>query len=246
MKNRSGLPSEGRGQPRIQAQVPVQIADSGSNQFRRALLANLSWGGALIYCDDEPGGVGDLLDVELPYHHSDSIRIESEIARVTHEEDGRFLVAVRFSSVSPEAEDHLEKLLEMLLSGTGGGRRAHPRLAQRLEIYFDDPADIRATLEDISHGGLAVTVPYSFSVNQSVQLTVYGPAGIGELRLRARVMHQELENGKVPLYRVGLKFEHPTGDLQKLVDHLLHKLAKREALAARNWKNDPGAPGKDQ
>ena len=91
-----------------------------------------------------------------------------------------------------------------------------------------------------------MTVPYSFSVNQSVQLTVYGPPGIGELRLRARVMHQEeLENGKVALYRVGLKFEHPAGDLQKLVDHFLHKLAKREALAARQWEKDPGPAGKD-
>jgi len=246
MPNRSGLPSEGRGQPRIQAQVPIRIAAVGSDQSRRALLVNLSWGGALIRCEDEPGDVGDLLEVELPYHHSDLIRIESEILRVTPEEAARYLVAVRFSSVSPKAEDHLEKVLEMLLSGTGGGRRAHPRLAQRLEIYFDDPADIRATLEDISHGGLAVTVPYSFSVNQSVQLTVYGRVGIGELRLRARVMHQqELENGNMPLYRVGLKFEHPAGDLQKLVDHFLRKLARREALAARQWKKEPGAPGKD-
>lgn len=245
MPNRPALPSEGRGQPRIQAQVPIRIAGAGSTQPRRALLANLSWGGAQIHCEDEPGGAGDPLEVELPYHHGDSIRIESEILRVTLEDDGRYLVAVRFSSVSPKAEAHLENVLEMLLSGTGGGRRAHPRLAQRLEIYFDDPADIRATLEDISHGGLSVTVPYSFTVSQSVQLTVYGPAGIGELRLRARVMHQELENGKVPLYRVGLKFEHPAGDLQKLVDHFLHKLSTRQALAARQWKTDPGPEGDD-
>lgn len=186
----------------------------------------------------QPRGGGDALEVELPYHIRQSIRIESEILRVTPEPDGQYAVALRFSSISPEAEDHLEKVLAMLMSGPGGGRRQHPRLAQRLEIYFDDPADIRATLEDISRGGLAVTVPYSFQPGQSVQLTVFGGAGIGELRLRARVMNQSaMEEGKLQLYRIGLEFEHPTRALQELVNRLLHKLTSRQALAARRWKN---------
>lgn len=231
------LPGEGRAQPRIQAQVPIRITSAGPEKTQHALLANLSWGGALIHCDQLPGEAGAQIEVELPYHNHESIRIESEILRVDTGDDGRYTVAVRFSSVSPAAEDHLEKVLEMLLSGKGGGRREHPRLAQRLEIYFDDPADIRATLEDISQGGLAVTVPYSFSDNQSVQLTVYGGAAIGELRLRARVMNQTpIGDDKLQLFRVGLKFEHPTRDLQELVKSLLLKLTSREALAARQWK----------
>lgn len=191
----------------------------------------------MIHCDQRPGKPGEQIEVELPYHNRASIRIDSEILRVDTRDDGRYTVAVRFSSVSPAAEDHLEKVLEMLLSGKGGGRREHPRLAQRLEIYFDDPADIRATLEDISQGGLAVALPYSFSDNQSVQLTVYGGAAIGELRLRARVVNQTpIDDDKLQLFRVGLKFEHPTRDLQELVKSLLHKLTSREALAARKWE----------
>lgn len=236
-QNKPTLPAEGRGQPRIQAQVPIRIVKPGGDEIQRALLDNLSWGGALFRCDEVPGEAGDTIEVELPYHVRDSIRIESEILRVIAGDDGRCLVAVRFSSISPDAEDHLEKVLEMLLQGSGGGRREHPRLAQRLEIYFDDPADIRATLEDISRGGLAVTVPYSFSPNQSVQLTVFGGAGIGELRLRARVMNQTaVDEGKLQLFRIGLKFEHPTTDLQELVNRLLRKLTSREAFAARQWE----------
>lgn len=237
-QNKPTLPSESRGQPRIQAQVPIWIGLPGSRKTQRALLANLSWGGALFHCDAVPGDVGDMLEVELPYHVREPIRIESEILRVNREEDGRHAVAVRFSSVSTEAEAHLEKVLEMLLSGTGGGRRRHPRLVQRLEIYFDDPADIRATLEDISHGGLAVTVPYSFSIDQSVQLTVYGRPVVRELRLRARVVNQTtVEDDKLQLFRVGLKFEHPTDELQSLIERLLKKLASREALSARKWQD---------
>lgn len=240
MSNRqksSVLPTEGRAQPRIHAQVPIRVVVPGSRRTQRALLVNLSWGGALFHCDEIPGNAGDVIEVELPYHLKESIRIESEILRVSAEKDGRHTVAVRFSSISPDAEYHLEKVLEMLLTGTGGGRREHPRLTQRLEIYFDDPADIRATLEDISRGGLAVTVPYSFSLNQSVQLTVFGDAGFGELRLRARVVNQTaIDEGKLELFRIGLKFEHPTAALQELVSRLLRKLASRESLSARKWK----------
>lgn len=234
----SNLPTEGRAQPRIQAQVPIRCVAPGSGRPQRALLVNLSWGGALFHCDENPGNAGDAIEIELPYQVQKSIRIESEILRVSTEADGRHAVAVRFSSISPEAEHHLEKVLEMLLTGSGGGRREYPRLAQRLEIYFDDPVDIRATLEDISRGGLAVTVPYSFSPGQSVQLTVFGGAGMGELRLRARVMNQTgTDEGKLKLFRIGLKFEHPTAALQDLVSRVLQKLASRESLATRKWQS---------
>jgi hypothetical protein len=227
-------PSEQRAQPRIKARVPINMRLSGAVEHEHAWLDNLSWGGALLDCDRAPGAPGDTLEVELPYHAGDPIRIESEIIRVDRMDSGRASVAVRFASMTPEAEDDLEKVLELLLSGTGGGRRQHPRLAQRLEIYFDDPSDVRATLEDISRGGLAVTVPYAFSDGQSVQLTVFGGAAIGELRLRARVVNQtDIGEGKMQLYRIGLKFEHPMSNLEELVDRLLRKLASREAFGSQ-------------
>lgn len=235
-QNKQALRPDGRAQPRVRAQVPIRVGAPGGGSMQRALLMNLSWGGAEFRCDEAPGAAGATLQLELPYH-AEPIHIGSEILRLSTGDDGGCTVAVRFSSLSPAAEEHLEKVLEMLLTGSGGGRREHPRLAQRLEVYFDDPADIRATLEDISQGGLAVTVPYSFSPDQSVQLTVFGGPRVGELRLRARVVRQtEVADGKLRLYNVGLKFEHPTGDLQDLVAGLLKKLTSREALAARKWK----------
>jgi len=238
LKNPITLP-EGRLQPRVQAQVPIRIVVPGSGRVVDADLSNLSWGGAQFHCHEEPGQAGETLEVELPYHLHEPIRIESEILRVEAAGEGRYMVAVRFSSISPAEESHLEHVLEMLLSGSGGGRRVHPRLVQRLEIYFDDPSDVRATLEDISHGGLSVTVPYAFALNQSVELTVYARRWIGELRLRARVVHQETSEGERPqLYRIGLRFEHPTPDLRELVGRLLKRLISREEMRARRHKQE--------
>lgn len=227
--------SDNRVQPRIRAQVRIDVRNSAEDRTNGALLDNLSWGGASIWCESAPGRPGEELEIRLPYRPGEPIAIMSQIVRVDHETD-HDVIAVRFTSVTTHDESHLEKVLEMLLEGRGGGRRKHPRLAQRLEIYFDTPADIRATLEDISRGGLAVTVPYAFRVDQSVELTIYGGAGIGEFTLRARVVHEApLASSDTGLFRVGLKLEHPTGDLHELVDRLLRKLARSEAFASRKW-----------
>jgi len=237
-RTKQGLPEEGRSQPRLHAQVPIRIKPAGAAEPVRALLGDLSWGGALIHCDAKPGELGEALEIELPYHQSRSIRIDAQILRAAAEEGGGCAVAVRFTRISPAAEEHLEKVLQLLLNKSENGQRRHPRLAQRLELYFDDPADIRATLEDVSRGGLSVTVPYSFSPGQSVQLTIQGGAAIGELRLRARVVHQSrLDNEKYELYRAGLELEHPAGELQELVGRLLEKLVSRESLAKRQWQS---------
>lgn len=241
---RSQPRNDNRVQPRIRAQVQIEIRNPRDGSTRRALLSNLSWGGALIWCEVPPGAPGDEVEVRLPYKPAEPIAIESEILRVDREAD-RYVVAVRFTSVTTHDESHLEKVLEMLLSGQGGGRRQHPRLTQRLEIYFDDPADVRATLEDISRGGLGVTVPYSFSVNQSVQLTIYGGPGIGELSLRARVVHQSpVQGSDTGLFRVGLKLEHPAKDLHDLVERLLRRMGRSQALASGHWQGRRG--GGDQ
>lgn len=229
------LNDDNRLQPRIRAQVRIEIRNPREDRTHPALLDNLSWGGASIWCQSSPGVPGDELEIHLPYKPGEPIVIASEVLRVDRDGEDH-IVAVRFVSVTTHDESHLEEVLEMLLAGPGGGRRQHPRLAQRLEIFFDDPADVRATLEDISRGGIAVTVPYHFSVGQSVQLTIYAGAQIGELSLRARVVHQApVEDPGPGLFRVGLKLEHPARDLHELVRHLLRKMARSEALASGRW-----------
>ncbi|MFZ0487821.1 MAG: PilZ domain-containing protein [Arenicellales bacterium] len=229
------LHDDNRLQPRIRAQVRIEIRNTREDRIHTALLENLSWGGASIRCESSPGVPGDELEIRLPYKPGQPIVIASEVLRVERDGEGH-IMAVRFVSVKTHDERHLEEVLEMLLAGPGGGRRQHPRLAQRLEIFFDDPADVRATLEDISHGGIAVTVPYHFNVGQSVQLTIYAGSQIGELSLRARVAHEAPSEDPGPgLFRVGLKLEHPAKDLHRLVKYLLGKMERSEAFASGGW-----------
>jgi len=180
--------------------------------------------------------------LSLPYKAGAAIPVTARIIRVARREDGKFVAALRFTSISTEDEQRLEQILDMLLGGSGGGRREHARLVQRLDLHFDDPEDVKATLEDVSKGGLKATVPKAFEEGQSVKLTISGVWGLKSLVLRAKVVNQDkLEENGVEFYRVGLEFEHPTREVQQKVDNALKRLARSRKPVPRPGDSSTGA-----
>ena len=136
-------------------------------------------------------------------------------------------MATRFSSLSTRDESELESVLELLMqSGDSEGQRKHARLTQRLDIQFDDFEELQATLQDISEGGLGITVPDPLQVGQSFQAVVSTMDERCSLKLRARVVHQEpISLGSTEVYHVGLKFEHPTEELRNRTNELIREMA---------------------
>jgi Tfp pilus assembly protein PilZ len=95
-----------------------------------------------------------------------------------------------------------------------------------VDLQYGDEAELRATLEDISRGGLLITVPQSMEIGQSFQTAIGTVDGPCSLVLRARVVHQEpVAFGPVQMYRVGLQFEHPPEALRQRIDAMLQELA---------------------
>jgi c-di-GMP-binding flagellar brake protein YcgR len=110
-------------------------------------------------------------------------------------------------------------------SADSNGLRQHARLTQRLDIQFDGD-ELHATLEDISAGGLGVTVPDPLQIGQSLQAVISTFDEDYTLKLRARVVRQEpIKMGKTELYHAGLKFEHPSEELNQLTRELVRKMA---------------------
>ena len=69
-------------------------------------------------------------------------------------------------------------------------RRAHPRVARRIEIRFGQLDDLRAILEDISSGGLLMTVAEPLVLYEEIDVTVPDLGGGELLILHARVVNQ--------------------------------------------------------
>jgi c-di-GMP-binding flagellar brake protein YcgR len=225
-------PTEKRKQMRINVTAPVTLLWTGTDETSRARLQNISWGGAAIRVDSVPAGAGDTLQLLLPGTRGEPINIGAKVLRTWELSDGQGTgIAVRFSSLATRDEDELEEVLKLLAqSADSDGLRQHARLTQRLDIQFDGADELHATLDDISAGGLGVTVPDPLEIGQSLQAVISTLNEDCTLKLRARVVRLEpVTMGNVALYQAGLKFEHPIEELTELTGKLINEMVAKRA-----------------
>ncbi len=210
---------EHRVHARIHVATTITVASPGGNV--EAQLRDLSKGGARFVAPQPVGRVGETIELFLPSLTGEDITVMAEIIRSTEGADGH-TVAVRFDAVDPAMRQPLHDLIEVLLTATGGGQRASPRVARRMDIRYGQLGDLRAILEDISRGGLAMTVAEPLVLYEELEVTVPDTAGDQLLILRARVVHQravEIEGEQV--YRVGLEFGQMRTETRRCLNDLL-------------------------
>lgn len=220
---------ENRKQLRINVRAPVKVLWDRGGEPIRARLENISWGGAALQIMNLPANAQDKLWLLLPSTRGGEIEIEATLLRTWDLENGQgHGLATRFSSMSTKGEEELEKVLERLVQSSDHdkqGQREHARLSQRLDIEFDDSNALQAALDDISAGGLGITVPEPLEIGQSLQAVISTLDGSCNLTLRAKVVRQNvLNNGSVDVYHAGLQFEHPSRELRDLTNALIQKL----------------------
>jgi len=221
-------PSENRTQFRIRISVPIKVLWPQDSKPVNAKLEDISWGGASIHVDEAKIDSGDTLQIILPRHQGGSISIEAKILRTWQLPDRNgHRMATRFSRLSIRDEAKLEEILEHLAqSADDEGQRNYARLTQRLDIQFDGEQELLSTLDDISTGGLGITVPDPVQIGQSLQIVISALNESCYLKLRARVVRQEpLKLRTIQVYRVGLKFEHPSEELKRRTSELISKMA---------------------
>lgn len=230
--------AEKRNQLRISVKAPIKVLWPGDSDPVNAKLENISWGGAAIHIDHTKTEAGDSLRIILPGTKGDSISIEAKVLRTWDLPEGKGM-ATRFSSLSTRDETELENVLEFLAqSADSDGQRKYARLTQRLDIQFDGDQELHATLDDISTGGLGITVPDPLQIGQSLQAVISALDESCSLKLRARVVRQvPIAIGRAEFYQVGLKFEHPSEELNQLTNELIRKMSSMKVTTSS--ANDP-------
>ncbi|HXU73782.1 MAG TPA: PilZ domain-containing protein [Polyangia bacterium] len=210
---------ENRVHARIHVSTTITVASPEGNVD--ATLRDLSKGGARFVTPKPIGRVGETIELFLPSLSGEEITVMAEIIRSTEATDG-CTVAVRFDAVDPAMRQPLNDLIEVLLTATGGGQRASPRVSRRMDIRFGHLGELRAILEDISRGGLAMTVADALVLYEELEVTVPDTAGDQLLILRARVVHQRaVEHEGEAVYRVGLEFANLRIETRRCLNDLL-------------------------
>ena len=223
----------------VSTKVEVSVGDVAVE----AELKDLSKGGARFEAHKRVGEPGDVVQLLLPSLDKKPIGVVGHLVRVAPTASGGFSHGVRFDAVDPAMEEALHEMVEVLLSATGGGRREHPRVARRIEIRFGQLEDLRGVLEDISTGGLMMTVAAPLVLYEEIDVTVPDLVGGELLILHAKVMNQRpLGTGRTG-WRVGLAFTSMRPEARRLVEELLRSVL--EELDARAAGVEPGEVGDD-
>ena len=220
------MSSEQRVHARIHVQTKIDVQGVDGKRVE-AELRDLSEGGARFEVAAELGEVGNTITLFLPSLTGTDITVSAEIIRTSPVGSGdKHVYAVRFDDVEEQKRDQLLELIEVLLQTSGGGRRVHPRVARRIEVRFGQLADLRAILEDISAGGLLMTVNEPLVLYEEVDITVPDLGGGELIILHARVVNQRAENrgGAGQVYRVGLEFTAMRPETHRVIDALLQSV----------------------
>ena len=172
---------------RVSTQTYVQT-DEGKHDVTVVALSARS---ALLFAGREVGVPGRVIELILPSLAGRELRVTAGIEKSERIKEGA-AVTVHFIVADQELRLALNELLALLLAGTGGGSRKHPRVIYDVRVRVDSASlHDRARLEEISlSGGCIVT---QMMLGPNAPLTVHVPllGGGPSLRLNARVVAAE-------------------------------------------------------
>jgi hypothetical protein len=237
--------SERRTQFRLRAQVPIKLRCYGEAQARTVILVDLSWGGALCQASNALPASNKPLWLLLPWKSGETIQIEAMLLRQRALDDGRHLIAVRFSRLSLLNQARLEKLLGLMQARDPEGKSLNVQaLVATLEILIQTLDEWRWALADIAKGLLRINTTTAHAPGQSLGIQFNGVPTRARLRLRARVLASEAMPMRgvetAPLYLLTLEFEHPLAVLRGWAEWLIGQIPVTEI--PRSLTDHPQTP----
>lgn len=212
-------PSDKRKHARIESSLVCTMATAAD--ALDAVVANLSKGGASLLAGLGAAEVGDT--VTLMLERAEGLVALSLSGTVVRKEvqGERARYGVEFDSLPPDDAAQLGILLQLLLKAAGQGRRAHPRVATRVEVTCRTESIFRGLVGDLSKGGLGLKSPRDVAVGSPITVS-FGVAGLkGLVEVSGEVVsNQPLDGG----FRLGVHFGALSATEQAQVNRTLDLL----------------------
>lgn len=212
-------PLDQRKHARIESSLVCNMA-TGTEVFE-GVVANLSRGGALIMASRSAAAVGDTVTLMLEREEGLlSLSLPGTVVRKDEDEE-RARYGVEFEPLPPGDESQLTMLLQLLINGRGQGRRAHPRIAARIEVVCRTESLFRGWVNNLSRGGLSLRCARDVPVGDPIEVS-FGIRGLNRLvEVDAEVVsNHPVEGG----FQLGLQFAPLSAEEQAQVNRTLDLL----------------------
>jgi c-di-GMP-binding flagellar brake protein YcgR len=213
---------------RIEASLECTVATAAATFG--AKVVNLSRGGVALMTGPDAVKLGETVSVLLERGAGPvpggidgpvSLAFAGKVVRIFGAGD-ETMVGVHFEALPPDSETELVKLLKLLASGKGSGRREHPRVSARIAVRCKSVESFSALLNDLSRGGLSIRCPSTVEAGGTLRVE-FGVAGKEQLiSVEGEVTHvQTMPDGK---RLAGVSFAPPSDAQRAQVQQLLELL----------------------
>jgi len=214
---------EKRAHTRIQITAEARV--SGPKGTTSGILKDLSKGGAGLQLSEAIGDVGDTIELMMDLPGGIEIAVMGEILRMQETEEGIFC-GLRFNLVEPSMQEKLITLIESLIQLSGSTTRRHPRIVRRIPVHYGSPTEFKAMLENISKGGLAMTISKPLTLYEEIEVSIPLPHGKETFIVKGKIVYQHpIEKNKNKMYKVGLEFKKlssaATMCLEEMIRHAI-------------------------
>jgi hypothetical protein len=193
------------------------------DEEREVVVVGVSPRSALFVTTEEAGLTGSTLTLYLPGVDRE-IELLAGIERVEKVADG-FAVVVAFILVEQTIRRALNDLMALLLAGTGGGARVHPRIVYDAVVKYGPALSRVGRLQEVSSSGACVRIADRLPPDATMQLSIPEFSTNEHIEIAARVVNQRIshEGG----YLTGVEFIGVSGLLRARLARLLADLLCR-------------------
>ena len=193
------------------------------DEEREVVVVGVSPRSALFVTTKEAGLTGSTLTLYLPGVGS-QIELLAGIERVERTPDG-FAVVVAFILVEQATRRALNDLMALLLAGSGGGARVHPRIVYDAIVKYGPTLSCVGRLQEVSFSGACVRIAERLLAGAILQLSIPDYSSDERVGIAARVVNQRISHEGGHL--TGLEFIDVSGPLRARLARLLADLLCR-------------------
>jgi len=214
---------ERRAHGRVSTCIKVRFAGPGGS-VEEGTTRDISRGGAFIETgkDYKPGE-----RFEIFFSLPDGSREVSVLGEVVRQE-GQAGVGVRFIVIEPAQRAELEGFIDALLAFGGSQARKHPRIKAQVRVNLKSAGAFRqALMDNISQGGMYLTVDQDFDVGSGLEMVLVHPRTLKSVEIVGEVIHQkDIYDAKSrrKVKGLGIRFAGLPADKKRALDDFIKSL----------------------